>query len=134
MDTILDSLNPEQKAAVLFGDGPLLVLAGAGTGQTGVITHRIAHLIRRADPPCAIPPVPDLLGGDGEKLRQMLAVDFEALLVFLLKVLQDKDEVRARLRARFRHVLVDEFQDTYETQYRIARSPAGPGGSLCATG
>ncbi len=52
LDALLHGLNPEQLRAVTHGDGPLLVVAGAGTGKTQVITRRIAWLIatRRARP------------------------------------------------------------------------------------
>ena len=46
----IDALNPEQKAGALYSGGPLLVLAGAGTGKTRVITYRIANLIASGVP------------------------------------------------------------------------------------
>lgn len=50
----IDSLNEKQKEAVLYTDGPLLIVAGAGAGKTKTITHRIIHLIHQGINPSSI--------------------------------------------------------------------------------
>ena len=59
MEKILENLNKEQKEAVQTLTGPLLILAGAGSGKTKVLTSRIAYLIK-----------------NGAKPRDILAVTF----------------------------------------------------------
>ena len=46
MDNLIDGLNEKQKEAVLATDGPCLIIAGAGSGKTKVLTHKIAYLIK----------------------------------------------------------------------------------------
>ncbi len=239
IEKLLEGLNEPQREAVVHGEGPLLILAGAGSGKTRVLTHRIAHLIHtrqarageilaitftnkaaqemrervelllghstramwvmtfhaacarilRAEAPrlgytrqftiydqsdsrrlvkkslddLGIDPkrftpgavhhqISDaknklrdadayrqLVGGFFEQtvadvfelyereLHRMNAMDFDDLLVRTVNVLELFPEVRARYQATFRHVLVDEYQDTNHVQYRMLQLLAGGG-------
>src|SRR3954466_4822387 len=49
--TALSNLNDQQRAAATHGDGPLLIIAGAGTGKTATLAHRVAHLIKAGTKP-----------------------------------------------------------------------------------
>jgi superfamily I DNA/RNA helicase len=237
-------LNPAQRAAVEHGDGPLLVLAGAGSGKTRVITERIARLIRsRAVPPETILAVsftnkaanemqerlarligPEAAGrvwlstfhsfgvrflreeiaalGYGKRfaifdqgdslglvrnivhrgadrrldaaavlarislwknrflepegipesdfeydlvakttyreyeatMRNMRAVDFDDLVLHPVRILAGSSKRRDKWRARFAHVLVDEFQDTNRSQLELVRLLTGEGANICVVG
>jgi len=243
---LLRELNDAQREAVLHGEGPLLVLAGAGSGKTRVIVHRIARLVRElgvfpwhvlavtftnkaagemrerlvgllgpvlaADlwvqtfhafgarflrreaeraglsPSFAIYDDDDqlrlarrvlaeggaeedlsprdLLGridrwknralGPGEvtfgpedeeglrdrdlyrryeeALRRAGAVDFGDLLVLPVRLLTEDAGLRTRWAGRFRHLLVDEFQDTNAAQYQLLRLLTGEKRNVCVVG
>ncbi len=243
---LLEGLNAPQREAVLHPEGPLLILAGAGSGKTRVLTHRIAYLVHtgrarageilaitftnkaaaemrervglllghstramwvmtfhaacarilRAEAPrlgytrqFTIYDAADtrrlvkrcldeigvdtkrftpaavqsqisgaknqlrdaaayaqLVGGYFEQtvaeayaiyereLHRMNAMDFDDLLVNVVNVLQLFPEVRARYGASFRHVLVDEYQDTNHAQYRLLQLIAGEHRNLAVVG
>jgi DNA helicase-2/ATP-dependent DNA helicase PcrA len=240
---LLDGLNPQQRAAVIHAGGPLLIVAGAGSGKTRVLTHRIAYLLaEREVAPGEIlaitftnkaagemaARVAALVGGrraramwvmtfhsacvrilrreatrfgypsnfsiydaaDSQRLMALVcreleldarqyppksmaaqvsslknelvdyesfagqargarekalaeayaeyqrrlvaagAMDFDDLIMVTVNMFQAFPEVAEAYRRRFRHVLVDEYQDTNHAQYVLVRELVSGGGSL----
>ena len=70
----------------------------------------------------------------GEALRRAGAVDFGDLLVLPVRLLEQDPALRARWSGRFRHLLVDEFQDTNPAQYRLLKLLTGEKRNLCVVG
>jgi len=244
VDPLAKVLNPEQLAAVRHEGGPLLILAGAGSGKTRVLTHRIAHLLReRKARPAEILAVTftnkaagelknrvaKLVGPDAERLwvatfhaagarilrreaealalnrafaiyddadqlaevkrscqelgvdvgtarqhasridrwknagllpgevkpadydvpgrvsqkvyeryqralQAASAVDFGDLIVRVIELFRKHPDIAQRYASRFRHILVDEFQDTNPAQYQLLRMLAEEHGNLCVVG
>src|SRR5467141_393703 len=196
-DPLAKVLNPPQLEAVRHGEGPLLILAGAGSGKTRVLTHRIAHLLRerlaRAPEILAVTftnkAASELreraeekratsdLGFDVATARQHLAridrwknaglmpaevqvaeydvpgktalqvyaryqaalqasnaVDFGDLIVRVIELFKKRDDILQGYAGRFRHILVDEFQDTNPAQYHLLRLLASVHGNLGVVG
>ena len=251
-DELLSGLNPQQQEAVAFAGAPLLVVAGAGSGKTRVLTRRIAYLMARrgvkpyeilaitftnkaagemkervtelvgpiaksmwvstfhsacvrllrqeverlgysssfsiydsADSQKLIQKVCETLNLDSKRypprqfqniisnaknelqtpyeflsnatnqfdtiaadvytlyekrLKQANAMDFDDLIMKTVEVLQKFPEAKARFRSRFRHILVDEYQDTNHAQYQLVKELTGdetdgfPIAELCVVG
>jgi DNA helicase II / ATP-dependent DNA helicase PcrA len=249
---LLDGLNPQQRAAVVHEGAPLLIVAGAGSGKTRVLTHRVAYLLaaRGVQPgqvlaitftnkaagemkervtelvgnraramwvstfhsacvrilraehktlgftstfsiydaadsqrlmtlvcreldldPKRFPPrafsalvsnlknelvdhesfarsarephdqaLAEAYGRYQTRLRQANAMDFDDLIMTTVNLLQAFPAVAEQYRQRFRHVLVDEYQDTNHAQYVLVRELVGPGSAelpaaeLCVVG
>ena len=72
-------------------------------------------------------PTPKVYAEYQRRLRQQSAVDFNDILGLMVQILEEFPEVRARYQARYRFLMVDEYQDTNAAQYRLIRLLAGEG-------
>jgi DNA helicase-2/ATP-dependent DNA helicase PcrA len=70
-----------------------------------------------------------------EKLRQEAgALDFDDLLIETVRLFKDQPDIRAKWRAQFKHILIDEYQDTNAAQYAIVKSLVGESRNICVVG
>src|SRR5436190_557128 len=160
LSPILNSLNDAQRAAVAAPVGPVLVLAGAGSGKTRVLTHRIAWVIENCGAsPHSILAVtftnkdeghrPATLKDAGDPTRRQLikiyaeyeaqcqrtgVVDFAELLLRAYELWLRNPGLLKHYQQRFRHVLIDEFQDTNAIQYAWSLLVAGQNGAPFVVG
>src|SRR2546422_1061404 len=157
----LNDLNPPQREAVIHPGGPLLILAGAGSGKTRVLAYRVAYLLR----PGGVSPARMLALTDRAKnegvdhlayaerangwyeevvarvfnayqrlLREQNALDFDDLLLEVVRLFGEAPDVKEEYQERFQHILVDEYQDTNRAQYLIIRTLAERHRNICVVG
>ena len=129
---LLEGLNPEQQSAVVHTAGPLLVLAGAGTGKTRVIATRIANLLAQGVAPSSIVAVSftrkageemktrvsELVGDAADKMR---ISTFHALGLSILREQHDRVGLEGDFGicdAQLRHAICEEVLDKIEPRER----------------
>src|SRR5438309_1321407 len=123
MSNILAGLNPAQRAAVENVAGPVMIVAGAGSGKTRVLTHRIALLLEQGVRPWDI-----------RALKSANAMDFDDLLIKTIELFDKNKEVLHYYQHKFQYILVDEYQDTNRAQYAIIKRLAGHHKNLTVVG
>lgn len=69
-----------------------------------------------------------------KRLKEANALDFDDIILLTVKLLQEHEDVRGYYQRKFKHVMVDEYQDTNHLQYMLASLLAGGSGNICVVG
>jgi DNA helicase-2/ATP-dependent DNA helicase PcrA len=129
-DRVLGALNPEQREAVTTTEGPLLVLAGAGSGKTRVVTTRVAYLITRGVPAAEILAVTFTNRAADEmkeRIGRLVGARADGILVSTFhalgfEILRDSQPAR---RGRRRFTIVDQGDQIGLVREILRRTNAG---------
>ncbi len=103
---------------------------------SGQISNRKNAILENASAVCAVEgdAVETVYRLYEEQLKQMNALDFDDLLLKVVRLLTEKPHLADVYRHRFRYLLIDEYQDTNQVQYELMRLLAGPSQNLHVTG
>jgi DNA helicase-2/ATP-dependent DNA helicase PcrA len=141
LDQDFEALNPDE-VNNLIKDGPTFALKLKGRGVTAAEFRRRAleiHLLTQAGPAAerlsppaqaeleAIQVLHTIYAAYESWLEQAGRMDFDDLILTVIRALREVPEFQDRCRQRFRHILVDEFQDTNRIQLDLIRMLAAPG-------
>lgn len=132
--TLIRHIMKEEKLDTVFHD-PGRVLSRISRARNDMITSEIFRQQfeqRVGNPLEAI--VYQVFPLYEARVRQQNAVDFDDLLLHVVKLLEDDELIREQLDHHFRFILVDEYQDTNFAQYRIVQAMSQLYPNLCATG
>ena len=132
--TLIRHIMKEEKLETVFHD-PGRVLSRISRARNDMITSEIFRQQfeqRVGNPLDAI--VYQVFPLYEARVRQQNAVDFDDLLLHVVKLLEDDELIREQLDHHFRFILVDEYQDTNFAQYRIVQAMSQLYPNLCATG
>lgn len=109
----------------------------------GIMLYRISLAKNRLESPDEVTPrfndkydeiLPAVYARYDRSLRACNAVDFDDLLLLVLRLFQQHEDVAQKYRTKYKHIIVDEFQDTNPLQMKMIDAMAGEGKGLCVVG
>ena len=101
--------------------------------KNNLVTHQETTKLAKAEEDHYLEATAILHEAYDRRLRDNVAVDFDDLLVLTVKLLRENREIRERVQRTYRHIMVDEFQDTNVAQYELTKLLSG-GRNVCVVG